>query len=101
MTNQWVVHYAQLFTTHKGLSVSQTQPSGVVHTGAICETGVTCSVNGDRTLFDFFTDTVTPDGRVAIAWTNDSATAGAGQVWTTLECGGTNLLTGKDLPATC
>lgn len=102
LSNQWTVHYAHLQSRNNGLAVTQAVASDhVIHQGAICETGVTCSVNGDRTLLDFFTDTVTPDGRVAIAWADDSQSPGVGQIYTTVLCAGTNVLTGASLTNTC
>ena len=56
-----MANYAQLHSTHAGLQVSSTiasiNPDGsnhVNHNGGICETGVTCSVNGDRNKFFYW-----------------------------------------------
>jgi hypothetical protein len=101
-SNQWSVHLAQLTATSSGgLSVVQTIASDhVIHTGEICTTGVTCP-GTSRTLLDFFQVAVSPDGRAAIAWADDSASAGVAQVYVTEQCAGTSIWTSKALPSTC
>jgi len=101
-TAQWVVRYAQLNVTKKGLAVSTAVASShVMHVGQICETGVTCSVNGNRDLLDFLQVTIAPDGRAAIAWTDDTAAPPAGQIYVDEQCAGVSALTGKALTTTC
>ena len=101
-TAQWIVRYAGLHETKKGLAViPQVASSHVMHVGQICETGVNCSVNGNRDLLDFLEVTITPDGRAAIAWTDDTAAPPAGQIFVAEQCDGVNALTGDQLPSTC
>jgi len=101
-TAQWIVRYAGLHETKKGLAViPQVASSRVMHVGQICETGVNCSVNGNRDLLDFLEVTITPDGRAAIAWTDDTAAPPAGQIYVAEQCDGVNALTGDQLPSTC
>ena len=101
-TAQWVVRFAQLHTTNKGLVVTSTQASDhVMHVGQICETGVNCSVNANRDLLDFLEVTVAPDGRAAIAWTDDTAAPPAGQIYVSEQCAGVSALTGDRLSASC
>ncbi|HVB27270.1 MAG TPA: hypothetical protein VNE21_05100, partial [Mycobacteriales bacterium] len=101
-TNQWVVRYAQIHETNQGLAVAQTVASDhVMHVGQICEAGVNCSVNGNRDLLDFLEVTVTPDGRGAIAWSDDTASPPAAQIYESEQCGGVSATTGKWLSSTC
>jgi hypothetical protein len=101
-SSQWVVRFAQLHATKKGLSVTTTQASDrVMHNGQICETGITCSINGNRDLLDFLQVTVTPDGRAAIAWSDDTAAPPAAQIYVAEQCAGTSAITGDRLSATC
>jgi hypothetical protein len=101
-SNQWVVRFAQLHATKKGLSVVQSQASDrVMHNGQICETGVTCSINGNRDLLDFLSVTVAPDGRAAIAWSDDTAAPPAAQIYVAEQCDGVSALTGDRLTSTC
>ena len=101
-TAQWVVRYAQLHETNKGLVVmSATASDHVMHVGQICETGVNCSVNGNRDLLDFLEVTVAPDGRAAIAWTDDTAAPPAGQIYVAEQCAGVSAIDGTRLSATC
>jgi hypothetical protein len=101
-SNQWTARLAQLTAGSSGdLSVAQTVASDhVIHTGEICTTGVTCS-GTSRTLLDFFQVAVSPDGRAAIAWADDSVSPGVAQVYVTEQCAGTSILTSKALPSTC
>jgi hypothetical protein len=99
---QWVVRYAGLHETKKGLAViPQVASSHVMHVGQICETGINCSVNGNRDLLDFLEVTITPDGRAAIAWSDDTAAPPAAQIYVAEQCDGVNALTGDQLPNTC
>lgn len=99
---QWTVHLAQLHETKKGLVVTQTVASDhVMHVGQICETGVTCSINGNRDLLDFLQVTVTPDGRAAIAWSDDTAAPPAAQIYVSEQCSGFSSIDGSSLPNTC
>ena len=101
-TAQWLVRYSQLHETNKGLVVSSAVASDhVMHVGQICETGVTCSVDGNRDLLDFLEVTITPDGRAAIAWTDDTAAPPAGQIYVAEQCAGVNQFTGANLSNTC
>ena len=101
-TAQWVVGFSQLHETNKGLVVmSSTASDHVMHVGQICETGVNCSVNGNRDLLDFLEVTVTPDGRAAIAWTDDTAAPPAGLIYVSEQCAGVSALTGDRLTSTC
>jgi hypothetical protein len=101
-TAQWVVRYAGLHDTKKGLAIiPQVASSHVMHVGQICETGVNCSVNGNRDLLDFLEITITPDGRAAIAWSDDTAAPPAAQIYVAEQCDGVNALTGEQLPSTC
>lgn len=101
-TNAWTVKLAQLTATSSGaLSVVQSTASDhVIHTGEICTTGVTCP-GTSRTLLDFFQVAVSPDGRAAIAWADDSASPGVAQVFVTEQCAGVSILTSKPLTSTC
>jgi hypothetical protein len=99
---QWTVHLAQLHETKKGLVVAQSVASNhVMHVGQICETGVMCSVNGNRDLLDFLQVAVTPDGRAAIAWSDDTAAPPAAQIFVSEQCGGFSSIDGSTLPSTC
>ena len=101
-TAQWVVRYAQLNVSGKGLDISTAVASKrVMHVGQICETGVTCSINGNRDLLDFLQVAITPDGRAAVAWTDDTAAPPAGQIYVDEQCAGVSALTGKNLTTTC
>lgn len=101
-TAQWIVRYAGLHETKKGLAViPQVASSHVMHVGQICETGVNCSINGNRDLLDFLEVTITPDGRAAIAWSDDTAAPPAAQIYVAEQCDGVNALTGDQLPSTC
>lgn len=101
-SNDWTVRFAQLTRTNGGIASVQAQASDhVIHHGQICTTGVECTFGGDRTLLDFFQVAVTPDGRAAIAWADDSLSAGIGQIYVTVQCGGTSAKTGGGLKSTC
>lgn len=105
-TNVWDVRLAQLAWSSKG---GVTVPAQAVvsahhnHLGAICSTGVTCdpTTNG-RGLLDFFQVAVTPDGRAAVAWADDSDTSlGGAQIYVSVQCSGLSATTGKALLSTC
>lgn len=101
-TNQWTVSFAQLVAKPYGLDVTtQLVSSHVIHYGQICTEGVACSTTGNRALLDFFTVALTPDGRAAIAYADDSASAGAAQIYVAVQCAGTSAYTGSTLPDTC
>ena len=74
-----------------------------IHHGAICTTGINCSINGDRTLLDFFQEDITPDGRAVIAWADDSQAiaAGAAGIYVTIQCAGVNAWNGRRLANIC
>ena len=101
-TNQWTPRLAQLTVNNNGtLGAVQTVVSDhVIHTGEICTTGVTCP-GTSRVLLDFFQVAVSPDGRAAIAWADDSVSAGVAQVYATEQCAGLSILTSKKLASTC
>jgi hypothetical protein len=104
--NVWDVRLAQLAWTSKGgvtvpaRAVVSAQPN---HVGAICTTGVTCdpTTNG-RGLLDFFQVALTPDGRAAVAWADDTDTSlGGAQVYVSVQCSGTSATTGTTVTNTC
>jgi hypothetical protein len=101
-TNQWTPRLAQLTAgSHGGLSSVQTVVSDhVIHTGEICTTGVTCP-GTSRVLLDYFQVAVSPDGRAAVAWADDSVSPGVAQVYVAEQCGGLSILTSKRLTRTC
>jgi hypothetical protein len=72
-----------------------------MHVGQICETGVMCSVNGNRDLLDFLEVAITPDGRAAIAWADDTASPPAAQIYVSEQCDGVSAMTGNRLASTC
>lgn len=103
-TNQWVVRLAQLrYQQGAGLSImTQSVASDhVIHTGQICTLGELCSVDGNRTLLDFFQIALTPDGRGTIAWADDSAQAGIPQIFVTQQCSGLSATTGLPVANSC
>jgi hypothetical protein len=104
--NVWDVRLAQLAWTSKG---GVTVPARAVvntqhnHVGAICTTGVTCdpTTNG-RGLLDFFQVALTPDGRAAVAWADDTdISLGGAQVYVSVQCSGVSATTGSALTSTC
>jgi hypothetical protein len=101
-TNQWNVRLAQFTVASNGaLSALQTVASDhVIHTGEICTTGVTCP-GTSRTLLDFFQVALSPDGRAAIAWADDSVSPGIAQVYVTEQCSGLSIYTSKKIARTC
>ena len=106
LTNAWNVRLSQLNWSRTGLKITADQmvvSDHAIHHGAICTTGITCSVNGDRTLLDFFQEAITPDGRAVIAWADDSQAiaAGAAQIYVTIQCAGLNVWNGSKLSSTC
>ena len=105
LTNSWNVRYAQLsYKAVPAPAISWTQQVAsdhAIHHGAICTTGINCSINGDRTLLDFFQEDITPDGRAVIAWADDSQGAGVGQIYVTIQCAGVNAWNGKKLANIC
>ena len=102
--NDWRVRFAELTWAAKGgLKVASNVLASdhVIHHGAICTTGVTCSpAQTGRNLLDFFQVALTPDGRAAIAWADDHATPGA-QIYVTVQCSGTSATTGLALTSRC
>src|SRR3954468_9823109 len=101
-SNAWTPRLAQLTVGNNGsLSVVQTIVSDhVIHAGEICTTGVTCP-GTSRVLLDFFQVAVSPDGRAAVAWADDSVTPGIAQVYVAEQCAGLSILTSKRLSRTC
>jgi len=105
-SNDWNVRYAQLTWKPVTQSISTSQQIAtdhVLHHGQVCTFGLNCTVNGDRTLLDFFQEDITPDGRAVIAWADDSQAiaAGAAGIFVTIQCAGTNAWNGKKLTNTC
>src|SRR5207253_2004911 len=71
MTASWQVYFAQnLAATTPGSKFTQNTPSGIIHYGGACESGVTCT--GNRDLLDDFGIAASPTtGLAAIIYTND------------------------------
>ena len=67
----WYVYFAQnTSATTPGSSFTQTQASPVVHSGGVCEAGVTCS--GNRDLYDDFGVAASPTtGLASIVYSDD------------------------------
>jgi hypothetical protein len=63
-------------------------------------TGVTCQ-GTTRALLDFFQVALTPDGRAVVAWTDDSASAGVGQIFVSVQCSGVGANSATLLSRTC
>ncbi|MCU1462560.1 MAG: hypothetical protein JWO37_2635 [Acidimicrobiales bacterium] len=104
LTNAWNVRLSQMNWSRTGMRITADQmvvSDHPIHHGAICTTGINCSVNGDRTLLDFFQEDITPDGRAVIAWADDSQAAGVGQIYVTIQCAGLNVWNGRKLTTTC
>lgn len=101
-SNAWNVKLAQLTASSNGGldSVLATVSTRSIHSGEICTTGVTCSGNS-RALLDFFQVAISPEGRAAVAWADDSAVPGAAQIYVAEQCAGLSLLTTKALTNTC
>jgi hypothetical protein len=104
-TNQWNVYLAQLQVNHFGPATKSVVVANdhVIHYGAICTTGVTCTGN-TRALLDFFQVDLTADGRAVIAWADDSQDttgSGASQIYVTEQCAGVSATTGKALSDSC
>lgn len=103
-SNQWNVYMAQVQLKPWGpVSKSVAVASDhVIHSGEICTTGVTCP-GTSRSLLDFFQVDLTPDGRAAIAWADDSQAGGSGasQIYVTVQCAGLSATTGHALSSTC
>lgn len=70
-TATWHVYFAQnLQATSAGSSFTQVQASSVIHLGAVCESGATCT--GNRDLLDDFGVAASPTtGLAAIIYTSD------------------------------
>ena len=70
-TVAWYVYFAQnLNALTPGSSFTQVKASGIVHFGAVCESGVTCT--GNRDLLDDFGVASSPTtGKAVIIYTND------------------------------
>lgn len=67
----WHVYFAQnRKASQPGTSFTQVAATPVVHTGGVCESGVTCT--GNRDLYDDFGIAVDPtSGRASIAYSDD------------------------------
>ncbi len=70
-TTAWYVYFAQnLNALTPGSSFTQVKASGIIHYGAVCESGVTCT--GNRDLLDDFGVATSPiTGKAVIIYTND------------------------------
>ena len=104
-SNQWNVYMSQLQVNHFGPATKNLTVASdhVIHYGAICTTGVTCTGN-TRALLDFFQVDLTADGRAVIAWADDSqdtSGSGASQIYVTEQCSGISATTGTPLTSTC
>jgi hypothetical protein len=103
-SNQWNVYMAQVQMKPWGPATKTVTVASdhVIHTGEICTTGITCS-GTSRSLLDFFQVDLTPAGRAAIAWADDSQDPGTGaaQIYVTVQCGGISATTGTLLNNTC
>jgi hypothetical protein len=75
-TAAWTVGFAQnLKATTPGSSFSETTPTPVVHTGAVCQSGAGCT--GNRDLFDDFGVAASPTtGFASIVYSDDQYIAG-------------------------
>jgi hypothetical protein len=102
-TNAWTVRIAQLHDVKGTVKITQglvSNPGHAIHTGPICMTGVTCQ-GTTRALLDFFQIALTPDGRAVVAWTDDSVSAGVGQIFVSVQCSGIGANSGTLLTRTC
>lgn len=69
----WKVYFAQGLTATSGGAFTQTAASPVVHTGAVCEGGISCT--GNRDLYDDFGVAVSPiTGLASIIYSDDQYT---------------------------
>src|SRR2546427_1720991 len=82
-TAAWYVYFAQnLNALTPGSSFTQVKASGVIHYGAVCESGVAC--NGNRDLLDDFGIATSPTtGKAVIIYTNDQFVNSAAEPATT------------------
>jgi hypothetical protein len=74
---EWYAYFAQnLRATDPHSRFTQVRATGLVHMGAVCEGGVSCS--GNRDLYDDFGVAASPTtGLASIAYTEDQYTTGA------------------------
>src|SRR5437870_3461406 len=82
-TAAWYVYFAQnLNALTPGSSFTQVKASGVIHYGAVCESGVAGNGNRDR-LDDFGIATSPTTGKAVIIYTNDQFVNSAAEPATT------------------
>jgi hypothetical protein len=104
----WTVASAQLFNANAknatgvptpSVQAYSTAVSPVIHHGDICNNGTFCDVlGGDRTLLDFFQNSVDANGCNNIAYAADEGTAGSSTVNYIRQNGGSSVFTGKTCP---
>lgn len=72
---KWYVTVAQSLNAHDAAPVfAESRASAdAIHVGAVCTSGLACT--GDRDLADFFTVQIGPDGKAAVAYSQDGATS--------------------------
>jgi hypothetical protein len=102
--NQWNAYMGQ--TIDGGASWTTSKASDhVIHTGSICIDGLACNTSTparNRTLLDFFQDSIDPtNGAADISFTDDHAAPGTGNTYFTRQCTGTSLTTGLALNNDC
>lgn len=69
-TARWYVFFAQSLNVLRGGGFTQVAASSVIHTGGVCESGVTCA--GNRDLFDDFSVAANPlTGLASIIYSDD------------------------------
>lgn len=80
---QWFVFFAQNISASSGGAFTQLAATPVIHSGGVCESGVTCS--GNRDLFDDFGIAVTPTtGLASIAFSDDQPGNSGGDTHTAI-----------------
>ena len=104
----WTVAFAQLFNADSKNSSGVPTPSvqaystaisPVVHHGDICNNGINCDVlGGDRTLLDFFQNSVDANGCNNIAYASDEGTPGTSTINYIRQNGGSSVFTGQTCP---
>jgi hypothetical protein len=105
----WTVASAQLFKADaknaSGVPTPNVQSystaiSPVIHHGDICNNGLNCDLlGGDRTLLDFFQNSVDANGCNNVAYASDQATPGSSTINYIRQNGGSSVFTGKTCPA--
>jgi hypothetical protein len=78
---QWNVYVAK--SSDGGVTFTQTQATGVVHTGVLCTQGSNCSLANARNLLDDFDVAISPTtGLASIAYTDDQPQGQQGTIFT-------------------